>query len=529
MNVRSGSLLFLGCFGLALAIYFPALRGGFVGDDLGYVVHNFYIHDLDLAGVLALLDPFGAPARFTANYAPVGIAVHALEWRLFGADPFGYHVLNVALHALASTLLVACFLRSGIPRVAALTLGSLFLLHPANVEAVAWIFQMKTVLALAFALGALLAFPTRPLAAWALFTLALLTKFQAAFALPVAAVALYVDRATWSPHSALWLAAWSASALFCALPEFLAFEAMGHAAALGRYPTLWLQALDLPAIAGRYLVMAATSLGVSTFQEPAPARSILEPWTLAGLAALAVLGVRLVATLRARSIEAAYWTWALAAYAPVSQVFPFLYPIGDRYLYLVLPGLLGGAALWAQAALRTGPTARGRLAALGLAGAACLLFAAHAHARARVWRSELTATLDAARHYPDGTSALYLGARRAAQGGDAGAALLALERLAERGFDGFLTLQSDGAFLPLHGDPRFHELMRRLAGSWIEHVARRGELIQPELRMLALAHRTRGEREQAAAAYRRALEVGGPLDETVRQELRGLEQTQRPR
>jgi hypothetical protein len=521
VTARSLSLLFLAFLAAGFALYAPALRGAFLGDDFGYVVHNFYIQSLDLRGVLALLDPFGAPARYTANYAPVGLAVHALEWRLFGEAPLGYHAVNVALHALASTLLVAVYARSGIPALAAAVLGALFLVHPANVEAVAWIFQLKTVLALALAAGALLAFPARPLAAWLLFSLALLTKFQAAFALPVAVAWELARRGPAPARRALWLGAWAASALLCALPEFLAFSDMGHTARLGRYPTAGLHALDLLAIAGRYLALAATSFGVSTFHEPPPARSWIDPWALFGLAACLGLGLRLGATLRARSGEAAFWIWAAAAYAPVSQVFPFLYPMGDRYLYFVLPGLLGGGYLALRGSLARAP--RLRIAALAAACSLAALFAVHAAARARVWRSELTATLDAARHYPDGTAATYLGARRAAQAGDLPGALAALERLADRGFDSFLTLQSDAGFAPLQGDPRFEALVRRTAGSWIEHVAHREALTQPELRMLALAHRVRGEEREAVARYREALAVGGPLDETVRQELRSLE------
>jgi hypothetical protein len=207
----------------------------------------------------------------------------------------------------------------------------------------------------------------------------------------------------------------------------------------------------------------------------------------------------------------------------VSQVFPFLYPMGDRYLYPVLPGLLGGGYLAARAAAARLGVSGLRSPALAAAAAGVALFALHAAGRARVWRSEVSATLDAARHYPDGTAGVYLAARRAAQSGDAEAALAGLERLAARGFDSFLTLQSDAAFASLSGEPRFEALVRRTAASWIEHVRHRKTLTQPELRMLALAHRVRGEEREALALYREALATGGPLDETVRQELRSLE------
>jgi hypothetical protein len=282
------------------------------------------------------------------------------------------------------------------------------------------------------------------------------------------------------------------------------------------------------AIAGRYLAMAPTSVGVSTFHEPTPARSLLEPWVLAGLFGLVALAVRCLRVLRAGRAEAGHWIWAAAAYAPVSQIFPFLYPLGDRYLYFVLPGLLGGAFLWGADVVgrRLPRLARERSLRLGAAAAGavlCVVFASLSYGRADVWRSELSAALDAARHYPDGTSATYFVARRAAQSGDPDAALAALDRLAGRGFDGFLSVPSDPALLPLQADPRFAEVVGRMAENWISHVLPRGELTQPELRMLALAYRVRGDDRAALESYRRALAAGGPLDETVAAELRALE------
>ena len=81
-------------------------------------------------------------------------------------------------------------------------LGALFLLHPANVEASAWISQTKTTLALALSLGALLLFPSRPGLSLVTFTLGLLTKASAAFALPMAAVFVWLDRDARGPWRA---------------------------------------------------------------------------------------------------------------------------------------------------------------------------------------------------------------------------------------------------------------------------------------------------------------------------------------
>ena len=76
------------------------------------------------------------------NYSPVQLLLHATVWELFGDWTPAHHVTNCVLHAVASLLLVVLFARCGVPRPAALLAGVFFLLHPANVEAVAWISQL---------------------------------------------------------------------------------------------------------------------------------------------------------------------------------------------------------------------------------------------------------------------------------------------------------------------------------------------------------------------------------------------------
>ena len=62
----------------------------------------------------------------------------------------------MVVHALNATLLLALLNSSGIPRFWAILGSVFFALHPANVETVAWISQLRTLLAFSCALSALL-------------------------------------------------------------------------------------------------------------------------------------------------------------------------------------------------------------------------------------------------------------------------------------------------------------------------------------------------------------------------------------
>jgi hypothetical protein len=507
--------------GAALLVYRPAFDGPFVSDDNHYVRDNDYVHELSLDNVLAILDPGGVPTLRVVNYAPVQLLIHAAVWEVSGDDVRGHHLVNVALHALASLLLVLLLLRSGLLPPVAVAGGTLFLLHPANVEAVAWISQLKSTSSLCLSLAALLAFARRPGLGTLLFTLALLAKATAVFVLPVAVLLAWARR---EPLPWRWYAASAAVFVAFSAVEFTVHQRSGAAeAALHGTPLTLVR--TIAALALRYVVMSATSLGVSAFHEPDPARSWLDPWWLGAAVVLGLLGWRLVWALRGRREEAAWWVWALVSFAPVSQIFPFLYPMADRYLYFILPGLLGGALLAGQEGLERLSPAR-RTLILRAAGAAALVlalvFALRSAERARIWASPALLLQDAAQNYPEGVSAQLLRARRAALAGDGAAAAQALRAAQARGYNRFQQILSDPGLTSVRDHPAVQEVVRDMAAGWIESLLRKPDVTQRELRTVAQAHVVRGELREAEQVLRRALAQGGREDDRIRADLAKL-------
>jgi protein O-mannosyl-transferase len=125
----------------ALVIYWPSIHGGFLLDDA-----------LLLTGSRIIAAPDGL-YRFwcttePVDYWPVTNSSFWIEWRLWGADPTGYHVTNLVLHVAACLLLWRILRRLSIP--GAFLAAVLFAVHPVNVESVAWISQRKNVLAMVF-------------------------------------------------------------------------------------------------------------------------------------------------------------------------------------------------------------------------------------------------------------------------------------------------------------------------------------------------------------------------------------------
>jgi hypothetical protein len=505
--------LLAGFAALAFALYWPAIDGPFVSDDFAYLVSHPYTSPLTWQNVREIFDPWGPAKLYAANYAPIHLLLTALELHIFADALPGYHGVNVAIHALNAWLLAVWLRRAGLGEVVAGAGGLFFLVHPANVEAVAWVSQLKTNGAHAFALGAILLWRSRPALALLLFTCGLLTKVSALFALPTAAALAWCEGASARP-AARWLLLWAGVAALHAIPEFGSFAHLG-AVEQDAYRDPLVHLRSVAGVGARYLAMAA-GIGISAFQEPEPARSWLDPWWLASLPLGGLLAWRLVDTLRRRQVESAFWVSAVAAFGPVSQVFPFLNPVADRYLYDILPGLVGGALCWGRG---LAPDATARRALGAAACAALVACAAASWSRAGLWQSETKLLLDAARHYPEGGTAHYLRARSAAQQGDVATAIASLRIAAKSGIDRWSVLERDPGLAPIREKPEFRALVRDLAQQWIDLAKRRGYRTQPELRMLGMAHVTRGELADAVAAFEGALAAGGPQDEVVRAEL----------
>ncbi len=355
------------------------------------------------------------------------------------------------------------------------------------------------------------------------FVLSLLAKPTAAVVLPVAALFALTER---DRIARPWWVLWVVIFVAFAIVEFSVHQRSGAAEAI-LYDTPFDLVKTVVALALRYIVMGATSLGVSAFHEPEPVRSLLDPWWLGAIPVLGLLAWRLVVVWRRREPEVAYWLWAIVSFGPISQVFPFLYPLADRYLYFILPGLIGAALLLGQAGLARMSLDSDRLRnarrVAAVAGVAvCVGMGVASHDRAGIRRYTALLLADAAKNYPNGMSASMIRSKRAAIIGDAGEAAVALQAAVDRGFNRFEMIFNDSSFDPVRDQPPFRSVVDAMALGWIVKIEARESPSQGELRMAAHAHFARREYAQTRRMLKRALAQGGILDEGIREDLQGL-------
>ncbi|MGC2352030.1 MAG: tetratricopeptide repeat protein [Candidatus Udaeobacter sp.] len=166
-----------------VVVYLPALRGDFVWDDFLLITGNPLLQNF--SGLVEIWS-----GGRTADYFPLTNTVFWIEHYLFGVNATGYHAVNILLQIANALLVWRLLTRLNIP--GAWLAGLIFGIHPVHVASVAWISELKNLLAMFFALLSILCFlklddkrlrnsATAYAASLVFFDLALLSKTQVVF------------------------------------------------------------------------------------------------------------------------------------------------------------------------------------------------------------------------------------------------------------------------------------------------------------------------------------------------------------
>ncbi|HSW44580.1 MAG TPA: O-GlcNAc transferase, partial [Phycisphaerae bacterium] len=136
--------------GLTVLAYAPAIHNGYIWDDDYYVTENQTLRSFQ--GLGRIWCELGA----VPQYYPLVHTSYWLEYRLWGLNPVGYHVVNILLHAVCALLAWRVLVLLEVP--GAWVAAAVFALHPINVESAAWITERKNVLSGVFYMAAALAY-----------------------------------------------------------------------------------------------------------------------------------------------------------------------------------------------------------------------------------------------------------------------------------------------------------------------------------------------------------------------------------
>jgi hypothetical protein len=167
----------------AVIVYGQSLRNPFViWDDDTLVYGNPVVQEFSVTKAFTSYDP--------ELYIPLTLLTYQIEYAIAGATPLLYHVTNLLLFMGCGVLIfLLCRQWSGNAWIAT-ALSLLFIVHPINTEAVAWVSARKDLLAGFFGLAAMLLWRYNR---WLSLTAFLLALFSKSSVIPLPLVLLLLD------------------------------------------------------------------------------------------------------------------------------------------------------------------------------------------------------------------------------------------------------------------------------------------------------------------------------------------------
>src|SRR6266550_3625744 len=353
MSAHGQLIVGLSLLAVVFLCFANSLRNEFVFDDIYLVSVNKQIRTLNLPLLLS-------------SYRPLRDMSYAMDFSLWGENPFGYHLTSILIHG-ANVLLVFALVRRLTEDLASATLTALiFAVHPIQTEAVAYISGRRDILFTLFYLLAFHSYLTYYRSRWSvkavayfllfllLWVLSLLSK-EMAVSLPILIFAWHfcdawaeetgsLGRRLWqSLKSTLNRDKWFWALLALAGTAFTAYwvfiKNASHRVQLGAFEywggSFYLNMLTVVRVHAWYLKQLVFPTPIAQYLGAFEISESLFEWRF--LLALVVVGCALVYGFlqlgRDKLMAFAIFSYFIFL-LPVSQLIPHHELLADHYLYL---------------------------------------------------------------------------------------------------------------------------------------------------------------------------------------------------
>jgi Flp pilus assembly protein TadD len=367
-------------------------------DDNWYILDNNVISGFSWHNLQAAFSDF-----YVSHYLPLTIISYMLDYILWGVTPGGYHLTNLVIHAANGLLIYYLFQKWYGDRLFALTGAAIFLIHPVQVETVAWISQRKSLLSMFFFLLAWEGYRRyresesgRTRIAYAAsvtaYVFSLLSKVMTIVFPPIL---IAYDHCFYPRKRRPWHIDKLPFIIFAAVIVGINIYAENTSTGVGVHHggSPWGTFLTMLTVFCRYLELLVWPTGLSVIYAP-PIHLTVDAAVLAAAFVLMVMALLTVIMYRIDR-RLGFWVFFFwIGLLPVANIIPMLFLMQDHYLYMPMMGvaaLTGGAAVWLRERLGAG---RGNLLYL-LLGVPLLALSITSMQRISVWRDDLSLWSDA--------------------------------------------------------------------------------------------------------------------------------------
>ncbi len=317
-------------------------------DDLPVVVKNPDSHSL---------------SGFTANSRPgrpLRELTYIADYALFGTNPAGYHIQQLAWHTGCGILIWLIIATMTGSEIAASAGALLFLLHPLQSESVANISHRKELLALFFILVSFLVYlraiteklQSKKILLGVVVIISYcvaLTANQTAAPFPLILFAYDFLAIEQRNRFILRFPGVTVPAFFIVITlgmyhyrgvlfhdNLLAIYSKHDFVATKSYIPFWMGSLKAYAF---YIYKIILPINLAPEYHIPFSINLFQPWALFG-GMLLICTLLLIVRLRSNAPLASFGlAWFMIMYLPVSNILPLGYMVADRYMYLCLPGI----------------------------------------------------------------------------------------------------------------------------------------------------------------------------------------------